>query len=61
MTTQEQRKSYYQKNKTRICNYYKMRYLQKKLQIEKEKKERKDKNEEPTFSIKHGSFIVNFE
>lgn len=64
MTTAEQRKKYYEKNKERICNYYKMRYLEKKLQIEKEikknEKEKDEKNEDIKFSIKQGPFIISF-
>lgn len=62
MTTQEQRKTYYEKNKKRICNYYKMKYLQKKLQIEKTKKEENNKKtEEIKFTITLGSFIISFD
>jgi len=65
MSTAEQRKKYYEKNKERICNYYKMRYLEKKLQIEREnkknEKEKTEKNEDIKFSIKKGSFIISFD
>ena len=62
MTTKEQRKTYYEKNKKRICNYYKMKYLQKKLQIEKtEKEDNNKKKEEIKFTITQGPFIVSFE
>jgi len=57
LSVKEQRKIYYEKNKERICAYYRKRYIEKKNEVNKDIK--KEKNQD-VFNIKHGLFIISF-